>query len=194
MSVVDISTIIGSRCFFYGFTGVFMKLEVLVSCMNENSLELVQHINITTDVLIIVQCNRNERQVKALSNQQVKTIYTTDRGLSNSRNLAIQHASGDICLLCDDDERFYPDYDKTIISAFQTLTDADIILFDFDGFPCKLKKQIHCLSYFELLHAASIQISFRRESIVASGVTFDPFMEAGSGNGAQEENKFLMDC
>ena len=44
------------------------------------------------------------------------------------------------------------------------------------------------------MHVASWQISFKRESIVNNNVYFDERMGAGSGNGAEEEFRFLTDC
>ena len=46
----------------------------------------------------------------------------------------------------------------------------------------------------DALHIASVQISFRRESIVKNCILFDPEMGAGTGHGCGEENKFLFDC
>ena len=41
----------------------------------------------------------------SMGNQHSATIiHTTERGLSNSRNMAIANAWGDICQISDDDE------------------------------------------------------------------------------------------
>lgn len=44
------------------------------------------------------------------------------------------------------------------------------------------------------MKVSSWQISFRRARILDAGVRFDELMGAGTGNGAEEELKFLTDC
>lgn len=171
-----------------------MTLEVLISCMHQKDFSLVCASAITTNALMINQCDRDEIQEWSESTQMVRMISTTERGLSNSRNMAIENAQGDICLLCDDDEYFHPQYESTILGAFQRLPEADIMIFEIENQPCRLKKSVRRLRHLELLRVSSWQIAFRRDVVWKSGVRFDPLMGAGSGNGAQEENKFLMDC
>lgn len=171
-----------------------MNLEVLVSCMNQDDTAIISQSRITSDVLVINQCDRTEIQQWNYGDQTIRMISTTERGLSRSRNMAIRHAAGDICLLCDNDENFYHNYEQIILAAFQRLIDADIILFDFDNLEHGFKGKERRLKYFELMHAISCQIAFRKDSLKAVNVYFHPYMGAGTGNGAQEENKFLMDC
>jgi len=171
-----------------------MVLEILVSCMNQADMSIVDQSGITTDVLIINQCNEERLQEHIHGERRNRMISTMDRGLSKSRNMAIEHAAGDICLFCDNDEQFYHDYEQIVLAAFQRLQDADMILFDFDNLPHYFKNEEHQLKFFDLFHAISCQIAYRRTSLEKAGIRFNPFMGAGSGNGAQEENKFLIDC
>ena len=121
-------------------------------------------------------------------------IRTNTRGLSKSRNLAIQHAVGDACLLCDDDEQLDPSYEDSILKAYETLPDADIICFRISNQPSRLIQKTQRLTKWTAMRIASWQITFRRESILKSGIRFDEDMGAGTGNGAGEEVKFLRDC
>lgn len=171
-----------------------MVLEILISCMHQKNTNIVEKSGITTNVLIVNQCNEESYQKYTKNGKTVRMISTTERGLSKSRNMAMKHALGDICLLCDDDEKFYFDYEQIILNAFQRLPDADIILFAIDNIPQKFKKKEYRLNYFELFHAASVQIAYRTKTLEYKKVNFNPYMGAGSGNGAQEENKFLIDC
>ena len=178
------------------FSGVIqdMKLEVLLSCMNQKDESLIEQSKITSDVLLINQCSQDKIYDLQKGGQQIHRIDTTERGLSRSRNMAIEHATGDICLLCDDDEIFLPNYEKKIISAFSRLPDADLIAFRIFNHPCSLKNRVQKLRWVHCLKVSSCQIAFRRESVQNSPVRFDPLMGAGSGNGAGEEVKFLLDC
>lgn len=171
-----------------------MNLEVLLSCMHQVDFSIVEKSCILGDVLIINQSDIDTIEELNENGQSIRMISTTERGLSRSRNMAIENARGDICLLCDNDEVFYKDYERVILDAFQRLPDADIILFNFDNLSHKFKNVEHRLKYFELFHAISCQIAYRKVSLDRLSVRFNPFMGAGSGNGAQEENKFLIDC
>ena len=67
-------------------------------------------------------------------------ISTTERGLSNSRNMALKYAVGEICILCDNDEIFEDNYETVICKAFERLPDADIIAFSIENKITKLPR------------------------------------------------------
>lgn len=81
-----------------------MQLEVLISCMNQKDTSIVQRSKLSGDVLIINQCEKEVQEQIYIGNQRIRMVSTKQRGLSNSRNLAIHLSDRDICLLCDDDE------------------------------------------------------------------------------------------
>ena len=83
---------------------------------------------------------------------------------------------------------------QVICKAFERLPDADIIAFSIENKITKLPDRIQKIGKWKSLRIDSRQIAFRRESILKSGVRFDPLMGAGSGNGAGEENLFLINC
>lgn len=170
------------------------SLEVLISCMNQSDISLVEKSKITTDVLMINQCNTDGEFFAEKDNQRIRKLDVNQRGLSNSRNLALDNAIGDICLICDDDEEMQPDYKQTIERAFEELPQADIIIFLVKNHACKLKKKIYCLSKLDCLKVCSWQIAFRRKKILDAGIRFDPQLGAGTVQGCGEENKFLLDC
>jgi len=172
-----------------------MKLEVLISCMNQIDDSIIYRTNISSDVLVINQCNENSvKEFIYKDSFNAKIINTTDRGLSNSRNLAINNAKGDICLFCDDDEFLSNDYHNIIIDTFNKYPIYDVIAFSFTypnkRFPQKVKK----INYLTSLKISSIQIAIRRKSIISKRIIFNPNYGSGSGNGAGEENLFLYDC
>jgi len=182
-----------------------MNLEVLISCMNKQDMRIAEQTGIQTDVLIINQCPQaeltddvsldcNALEVQNGSRGTIRMIRTNTRGLSKSRNLAIQHTVGDLCLLCDDDEQLDLSYEDTILKAYEALPDADIICFRISNQPSRLTQKMQRLTKWTAMRIASWQISFRRESILKSGIRFDEDMGAGTGNGGGEEVKFLRDC
>lgn len=171
-----------------------MKLDILMSCMHQTDDTLIGNSRITGDAVVINQCDREEVRAYATENGRVRFVSTTQRGLTRSRNMAISQSSADVCLLCDDDEVFVEGYEEKILAAYEKLPQADVVIFKMVNRPCPFGDGVRQLRFPQTMHVASWQISFRRESLLGSGVRFDELLGAGSGNGAEEELKFLLDC
>lgn len=171
-----------------------MKLEVLMSCMHQTDDKLVRKSQITGDVVVINQCDRDGYDEYPTSNGRARMFHTTQRGLTKSRNMAIEKSQADICLLCDDDEIFVSNYEKAILRAYEELPQADVIIFKMVNRPPSFADQVMRLRFPQTMKVSSWQISFRRESLQRTGVRFDELLGAGTGNGAEEELKFLLDC
>lgn len=170
------------------------RMEHLISSMNENDFSLLEKSHIQTDALLINQCAMESKEQIVVEDNEWRMIRTKERGLSRSRNLAIKNAKGDICLFCDNDELFRSDYSDRILKSYEMYQDADLIVFALGNQPKRIKNIPHQMSYLELLRVSSWQISFRRDSVQKKKIYFDERMGAGTGNGAEEEVKFLMDC
>lgn len=175
--------------------GDFMKkrFEILLSGMYQDDDSIFSKSNIKTNALMINQCDVNEIHQYEQNGKQLRTISTTDRGLSRSRNLAIENAIGDYCLLSDDDEYFVEDLEKKVLTAYEFFPQADVIIFKMNNQPCKLGAKIKKLKKYDCLRVSSVQISFKLSSI-KDKIKFDTNLGAGTPNGAGEENKFLLDC
>lgn len=162
--------------------------------MHQQDDTLVRKSKITGDCVVINQCDREGYQEYPTEGGTARMFSCTQRGLTRSRNLAISKARGDICLICDDDEVFVPDYEKVILDAYGQLPQADVIIFKMVNYPTSFPDRVMRLRFPKTLKVASWQISFRREKLLEAGVRFDELLGAGTGNGAEEELKFLLDC
>ena len=171
-----------------------MKLEILLSCMNQTDESLIRRSRITGNVLMINQCHREEEKIFSTEQGTARIISTTRRGLTCSRNMAISKSNGDICLLCDDDEIFVDGYEQRILGAYEENPQADLIIFKMMGCKPSFPDRVMELKFPKIMKVSSWQISFQRESLIRTGVRFDELLGAGTGNGAEEELKFLMDC
>ena len=170
-----------------------MTLEVLMSCMHRKDDTLVRNSQLTGNVLMINQCDHEDYVEYRTVSGMTRMFSTKDRGLTRSRNMAITNANGDICLVCDDDEVFVPDYERAILSAYRDLPEADIIIFKMANRPPSFPDRPMRLRFPQTMKVSSWQISFRRKRLLESGVRFDELLGAGTGNGAEEELKFLLD-
>lgn len=171
-----------------------MTLEILMSCMHQGDDKLIHKSGLTGDVTVINQCDREEKCEFPTSGGRAKMYCTTQRGLTRSRNMAIEKSCADICMLCDDDEIFVVDYEEKILKAYEDLPQADVVIFKMINRPASFPDQIMKLKFPKIMKVSSWQISFRRERLLKSGVRFDELLGAGTGNGAEEELKFLLDC
>lgn len=171
------------------------KFAILLSCMYEKDKEIIKRSNIQSNCVIINQCDEDKKeQVKIKDNKTCLWINSKERGLSKSRNMAIENSKADICLIADNDEIFDDDVEEKILKVYQELPQADIIVFNLHNKPTKLKNKIYKLKRLECLRVCSLQITFRRKSIAYNNLKFDIKLGAGTGNGAGEENKFLLDA
>lgn len=179
-----------------------MKVEVLLSCMHQRDVSIVERTHIQTDVVVVNQCNIDRVEESTFINNKgeecrLKFICTTERGLSRSRNMAIKNAQSDrICLICDDDEVLSDNYAELILQGYRDHPQADIMAFalNWTGFGKKYAKQSHKLSFKDTLGVCSVQISFKVDSIRNKLIKFDEHLGSGTGNGAGEENRFMLDC
>ena len=171
-----------------------MKLEILMSCMHQKDNVLIEKSQITGDVVVINQCDQDSYAEYATENGLARMFSTTQRGLTKSRNMAIEKSTADICLLCDDDEIFVPEYEKRIIKAYEKFPEADVIIFKMKNRQPSFEDNVIQLRFPKTMKVSSWQISFRKNSLLKANIRFDELLGAGTGNGAEEELKFLTDC
>lgn len=181
-----------------------MKIEVLISCMYQSDFSIISNSNIQTDAIVINQCNENKIEEFNFINCsgescRVKFISTTDRGLSKSRNMALKYATGDICLICDDDEVFEDDYAIRIEEAFSKYPDFSVLAFRFrmpDNYYMTKTfwNEPRVLDYKSSLKISSWQIAFRRKDIIDSDIQFDEKIGSGMTKAGGEEKIFLHNC
>ena len=162
--------------------------------MNQQDDRLIRSSGIRGNAVVINQCGREDRRCYRTEAGTVRWLDSATRGLTVSRNLALETSDADICLLCDDDEVFVPDYESKICGAYERVADADVIIFKMVNRKPSFEDRIIRLRFPGTMKVSSWQISFRRQSLIRTGVRFDELLGAGTGNGAEEELKFLTDC
>ena len=74
-----------------------------------------------SDAVVVNQCNSDGKTLLKYKGYDILWIDSTERGLSRSRNMALKNADGEICILCDDDEKMTEGYPELINKAFCTV-------------------------------------------------------------------------
>lgn len=176
------------------------SFQVLLSILNMEDENYIDTLKLTSDAVIVNQCDEDSeractrRSVNG-SDQTVKYVCTKERGLSRSRNMAIENATADICILCDNDVVYEAGYEEKILSAFEHYSDADIIVFYIKRKekPVPNYFTVRKMDYLSVLKIFSPEIAFRRDSI--KDIRFNTDFGAGSGKYIMgEENIFLYDA
>lgn len=171
-----------------------MKIEVLMSCMKQKNFDLIEKMNLTTDILIINQTNENKYDERIINGKKQRMISNTQKGLSKSRNELLLNMRGDIGIICDDDVIYEKNYEKNILEAFQKLKDADIIVFNIKRINSKV---LHREAIKEIKRAprhrnySSVQIAFKKESFYKNNLFFNINFGAGSKYSSGEESLLL---
>lgn len=176
-----------------------MNVEVLVSTMNKTDKEqLVKEMNIKGNVVVINQVTKKDidHLVNNVEGNQ-KMFSFREKGLSKSRNKAIDNSNGDICVIADDDLKYVENYEEIIKTAYEEYKDADIIAFYVESEDFNNKKMPLSpgkVGYLKSMKIQSVQMTFKRKSIQDSGLKFDENFGAGTDNYMGEENIFLFDA
>lgn len=174
-----------------------MKIEILLSCMNQKNLEVLKNKNINTDVLIVNQCDKNEYKEFTFNNRLIRIISTTNRGLSCSRNELLNNAKGDICLLTDDDVYFVKNYQDIVLNAFKKNKNADIIIFNIipkNNANRKIKMIKNNGKSRKYKYYESVRIAFKKKSFQKVNLWFNPLFGSGEIFSSGEDSLLLRDA
>lgn len=171
-----------------------MTLQVLLSAMHLQDYHYIDKLNITGDVVVMNQCDRESEDVFHENGRSVHYICSRERGLSRSRNQAILKSTADVCILCDNDVKYRNDYQSLILNAFEEYPKDDILVFYI-----KRKERLQPvfsesrqMNYLSVMKIFSPEIAFRRSSI--EKLRFHEMFGAGAKYSMGEENIFLYDA
>lgn len=175
-----------------------MKIEVLISTMQQvDHYKFLNNIRIQSDAVVINQCDTEKRIRFKYNGFNILWIDTLERGLSNSRNMAIKNSTADICILVDDDEELRSGYTQIIEESFEENKDYQILRFRVEGIEKPFKKypeQPFKIGFLKSLKISSVEIAFRRNAVLKGNIEFDPLIGAGTKFPMGEENAFLFQC
>ena len=175
-----------------------MEIQILVSTMNQKDYSLLDKLNIQTDAIVVNQVSHYSYDVFEYKGHRIQWFCVDERGLSRSRNLALSKATGDICILVDDDEQLRTEYPEIVKRAFNFYTNADIIAFNIasignksDRYHNKKNRRLH---KYNSMRYGSARIVFRRHSVIKEKISFLTLFGAGSLFSSGEDSIFLSTC
>lgn len=157
-------------------------VEILMSVMHQTDMSIAKKSNADTDILVINQCDHEGYDEEVYNGHKIRMISTTERGVSRSRNMAIKNATGDICIICDDDEVYRDGYKEAVLGAFEEKPQADIIAFNVEHINARHKRKMNkdFKKASKLKTYGSCCLAFKRKSVIEKNVFFNVNFGAGS--------------
>ncbi|RIA10424.1 glycosyl transferase family 2 [Flavobacteriaceae bacterium MAR_2010_72] len=178
-----------------------VPFEILISTMRRTNMSFLHsmfpHKSFGDfNILIINQTLKGQELISDQFN--IRVINTYSNGLSLSRNMAIENAIGDICLIADDDVQYIPNFEDSIRKAFTEFTEASVICFEIETYSGEPYKHYPLQSKplfgrKDIKSVSSIEIAFKRKLIVSNKIKFNLLFGLGSHFPSGEEYLFLKD-
>lgn len=175
-----------------------MNIQVLVAAMHQKDHNLLQKMNIQTDVIVGNQADCD--MVEKFDFNGFKATYLTfnESGVGLNRNNALMRASADICLIADDDMVYVDGYAHIVKKAFEDCPTADVIVFNLlephsenKRYVIKKKQRVTHINY---LRYGAARIAVKLSAIRKNGIYFNQCFGGGTEHCAGEDNLFLAFC
>jgi len=170
-----------------------LTFKILISTVDDQFMQRRYRPN--TDLLVINQLIRKNKS--EYNEEYIKSFL--EKGLSKSRNKAIENCTSDIGLISDDDVEYLDNIETIITKAFEENPEADIITFQFlknknTLYKTNYKKEKFWHNIYTLAKVSSVEIAFRVDKIKSKNIKFDETFGLGSNFPTGEEYIFLSDA
>lgn len=176
-------------------------IQILIATMNRTNFDFLNTLFLFSDfsdynIIIINQTSQENQLISDFKN--IKVVNSFEKGLSKSRNLAIEIANKPILIFTDDDVVFQSDFEYLILNVFNSHKNHDGFRFEFLNGNGKFDKKYpnhfkEKLSKFEILNTSSVELVFKRKSIQKINLKFDENFGLGTRFGMGEEAIFVAD-
>lgn len=173
-----------------------MRVEVLASVMHQTLGAVAEQMHLGSDAVIINQCDCLGQEEMEFHGNRIRFYSFPDRGVGRSRNEAILRADGDICLFSDGDIVYEEGYAEAVAAEFARNPKADMILFNVEveesrrTYHITDRKRVH---WYNCGRYGAVSFAVRRESLLASRVTFSLLFGGGARYSNGEDSLFLKE-
>lgn len=175
-----------------------MTYQLLVATMHQSDTTLYQRMNLSSDAIIINQCDKNCIEELHIGQATVKFMSLQERGVGLSRNTALMRATADIVEFADDDMIFTDTYCEDVLRTFADHPEADAIIFSVESLnpdrPLRKIKQFERISRWQALKYGCARLAVRREKLLYNSISFSLLFGGGARYGSGEDSLFLQEC
>lgn len=175
-----------------------MTFQILISTMNKKNEKdinlLLKNMNIRSNYYIVNQSIDSD--LKEIISTPEGTVHTCkEKGLSRSRNRCLFESKSDICLIADENVTYTKKFEKVIEEEFEKHPEYDVIAFYVENAKPINNLKAGRVNLLKSMKLCSVQIAFRKKSVIVKNILFDERFGAGSSlYKSGEENIFLSDC
>ena len=174
-----------------------MRVQLLVSAVEQDVAALIGKMHIRTDAVIVNQCGQYAYEEIADSGHKIQVFSMPERGVGLSRNTALLHANADICIFSDEDIVLAEDYETQVLKAYKQLPDADMILFNVKVAPARRtywNEDIHRVNYRNYGRYPAYSITAKHSALLSANVYYSLLFGGGAKYSNGEDSLFLRDC
>lgn len=176
-----------------------VPFEILISTMFRSDLSFLDAMfpnrDYSTYYILIVNQTDAERQLHS-NKTNVRVINTQERGLPQSRNMAIRNAIGDVCLVADDDVLYVSNLETIVLKGYKTYPDAAVVTFQLQNLKGELFREYpnvtrHTNSSYKTVNG--VVISFKKDILLKNEVLYNPYFGLGAIFSGADEYVFMRD-
>ena len=174
-----------------------MKLQVLVSAVDEEVCTLAERMNLESDAVIINQTDHFGHEEYMYNGRRIQCYEFCEKGVGLSRNNALLRAVGDIVLFSDEDIVYDKGYEQKVLEAFEKHPEADFLLFNMRVGKKRATyytKKYHRVHIWNSGRYPTYSFAVRRSKLHAAHVTFSLLFGGGAKYSNGEDSLFLRDC
>ena len=176
-----------------------MKVQVLLATMNQLDQQILDKMNISSDIIIGNQGAVNEVKTECYKGNEVMWLSFAEKGVGLNRNNALMRASGDIGLIADDDVVYCDDYVETVSAFFEKTPKADVVIFNMkvkrgDEPFAEIVKKTQRIGKKKAARYGTYCIGVRIASIRQANVYFHLEFGGGAKYSCGEDTIFLQEC
>ena len=173
------------------------SFQVLCVTMHQKDFSKIEKMNIQSDIVYANQGDSTWCMETDFHGHHAMMVTTTTRGSGNNRNIALMHATADICLLSDDDVLYYDDYEAKVLEVFNRHPDADMVIFNLDSNSgersiARITAE-RKMCFWDRNPYGSVRVAFRLNSQRKYNIWFSNLLGAGSRYGSGEDTLFIDD-
>ena len=174
-----------------------MTLQTLISCVNQDVLNLPAKMNLECDAVIVNQCDKDSYEEFTYNGHRIQVYHMSDRGVGVSRNTVLLHATADIILFADEDIIYNDGYAQQILEEFEKRPVADILIFNMDVIQERatyFTMQEKEVRWYNSGRYPTYSMAVRREKLLAKNVWFSLLFGGGAKYSNGEDSLFIWDC
>ncbi len=174
-----------------------MKVQVLVAAMFQESQQLVNKMNLSTDAIIINQSDGYAYEEFLHHGNRIQFYSMKERGVGLSRNNALLRADHYISLFSDEDIVYYDQYEQIILQEFGQHPEADMIVFNFDVNEERMTYYNHKWKRVHLYNCGrypTFSFAIKTDKVHRKNITYSLLFGGGARYSNGEDSLFIREC